>query len=108
MGGQGMRFGQTGMHALESQFTSGAEKQGLDTCEGEDHAQKKIGRRAGRGTGQKTLREFCDDEGINLSWAVERLNGAGFTAKETMTMREIANEFAMHPSELRGILLDNR
>ena len=108
MGGQGMRFGQTGMRALESQFTSGAEKQGLDKCEGEDHAQKKIGWRAGRGTGQKTLREFCDDEGINLSWAVERLNGAGFTAKETMTMREIANEFAMHPSELRGILLDNR
>jgi len=29
-------------------------------------------------------------------------------AKETMTMREIADEFAMHPSELRGILNDRQ
>ncbi len=99
-----MRFGQTGMHALESQFTSSAEKQSLDTCEGEDHAQQHIGRRAGRGTGQKTLREFCDDEGIDLSWAVEQLSRAGFAAKETMTMRKIADEFGIHPSGLRSIL----
>ena len=64
-------------------------------------------RRTGRGTG-KTLREFCDDEGIDLSWAVEQLCGAGFTAKETMTMREIADEFSVHPSELRSILNDRQ
>lgn len=93
---------------MESQFTSGAEEQDLDTCEGIDHAQQQIGRRAGRGIGRKTLKKFCDDEGINLSLAFEQLSKAGFTAKETMTMREIADEFAMHPSELRGILLDNR
>ncbi len=103
-----MRFGQSGMRALESQFTSGTEKQGLDTCDGEDHAQQKIERRAGRGTGQKTLREFCNDEGIDLSWAVEQRSRVDFTAKETMTMRKIADEFAMHPSELRGILNDRQ
>lgn len=107
-GEQGRHFGQSGMRALESQFTSGTEKQGLDTCEGEDHAEQKIGRRAGRGTGQKTLREFCDDEGIDLSWATEQLSRAGFTAKEKMTMRKIADEFGMHPSELRGILNDRQ
>jgi len=105
---QGRHFGQASIRALENQFSLGAEQQGLDTCEGEEHEKQQTGRRAGRGTGQKTLKEFCTDEGIDLSWAVERLNGAGFTAKETMTMREIANEFTMHPSELRGILLDNR
>ena len=107
-GEQGRRFGQAGIRELESQFTSGAEDQDLDTSEGVDHAQQQIGRRAGRGTGQKTLREFCDDEGIDLLWAVELLSRAGFTAKETMTMRLIADEFAMHPSELRGILLDRQ
>jgi hypothetical protein len=107
-GEQGRHFGQSGMRALERQFTSSAEKQGLDTCEDEDHAQQHIGRRAGRGTGQKTLRKFCDDEGIDLSWATEQLSRAGFTAKETMTMRKIADEFAMHPSELRGILNDRQ
>lgn len=107
-GEQGRHFGQSGMRALESQFTSGAEKQGLDTCDGEDHAQQKIERRAGRGARQKTLREFCDDEGIDLSWAVEQLNKAGCTAKETMTMRKIADEFGMYPSELRGILNDRQ
>ncbi len=107
-GEQSRRFGQTDMRALESQFTSGAEKQGLDTCEGEDHAQQKTGRRAGRGTGQKTLREFCNDEGIDLSRVVEQLSGVGFTAKETMTMREIADEFSVHPSDLRNILHDRQ
>lgn len=105
---QGRRFGQAGMRALERQFSPGTEARVPDTCGDEEHAKQQAGHRAARGTGQKTLEEFCTDEWINLSWAIERLSKAGFTVKEKMTMREIANEFSMHPSELRGILLDNR
>ncbi|MHC4174526.1 MAG: DUF4405 domain-containing protein [Planctomycetota bacterium] len=103
-GKQGRRFGQTGMGVLESQFTSGVKEQGLDTCWGEDHAQQQIGRQAGRGTGQKTLRQFCNDERIELSWALSRLRNEGFTDRETMTMREIADGAGIHPRELRAVL----
>jgi len=85
------------------------QEQREDIREGESHVrQQQIGRGAGRGTGQKTLREFCDDEGIDLLWAVERLRRAGFTATGTMTMRDIADEHAMHPRELRDILHDRQ
>ena len=107
-GGQGRRFGQTDMRALESQSTSDAEQQGVDTHQGEEHTGQQGGRRTGKGTGQKTLREFCDDEGIDFSWATEQLSRAGFTAKETMTMRKIADEFSVHPSELRSILQERQ
>lgn len=105
---QGRHFGQVGMHVLERQFTLDAEDKALDKCEDEKHTKQQNGHRAGRGTGQKTLKEFCTDEGINLPRVVEQLSRAGFTAKETMTMREIADEFGMHPSELRGILNDRQ
>jgi Domain of unknown function (DUF4405) len=56
------------------------------------------------GMGQKTLRQFCADEGIELSWALSRLRDEGLTARETMTMRQIADGASVHPRELRGIL----
>ena len=106
---QGKHFGQAGMRALESRFTlDPEEEQDLDKCEGEEHEKQQTGRRTGRGTGQKTLREFCNDEGIELSWAVEQLSRADFMAKETMPMREIADEFSVHPSESRNILHDRQ
>jgi hypothetical protein len=54
--------------------------------------------------GQKTLRQFCADEGINLSWAIARLQNQGLTVRETMTMREIADSVGVHPRELRSFL----
>ncbi len=56
------------------------------------------------GMGQKTLKQFCSDEGIALSWALSRLKDQGFTARETMTMREIADSAGVHPRELRNVL----
>jgi Domain of unknown function (DUF4405) len=56
------------------------------------------------GMGQKTLRQFCADEGIELSWALSRLRDEGLTAMETMTMRQIADGAGVHPRELRAIL----
>ncbi|MHC4582269.1 MAG: DUF4405 domain-containing protein [Planctomycetota bacterium] len=60
--------------------------------------------RAGGGMGQKTLRQFCSDEGAELTWAMLRLRNEGFTVQDTMTMRQIADGAGIHPRELRGIL----
>ena len=59
----------------------------------------------GAGMGQKTLGQFCQDEKIELSWAILRLQSEGFTANRTMTMREIADGTGVHPSQLRSLLL---
>ncbi|TKJ36184.1 MAG: hypothetical protein CEE38_12200 [Planctomycetes bacterium B3_Pla] len=61
---------------------------------------------AGRGgMGRQTLRQFCSDGGVELSWALSRLQNEGFTARDTMTMREIADGAGVHPRELRTVLL---
>jgi hypothetical protein len=54
--------------------------------------------------GQKTLKQFCSEEGIDLTSAVLILKNQGYTVRETMTMREIADSKGVHPSELRNIL----
>ena len=54
--------------------------------------------------GQKTLQQFCSEEGIDLTSAVLILKNQGYTVRETMTMREIADSKGVHPSELRNIL----
>ncbi len=56
------------------------------------------------GMGRKTLRQFCRDERIELSWAISRLRNEDFTVRDTMTMREIADVAGVHPRELRNIL----
>ena len=60
--------------------------------------------RTGGGMGRMTLRQFCSDEGIDLTWAIMRLRNEGFTAEDTMTMRQIADGAGVHPRELRDIL----
>lgn len=58
----------------------------------------------GSGMGQKTLKQFCHEEGIELSSAITLLKNDGFTVRERMTMREIADSKWVHPRELRNIL----
>ncbi len=58
----------------------------------------------GLGMGQKTLKQFCEEEKIELPWAVARLKYQGFLVRETMTMREIASSKGVHPRDLRDIL----
>jgi len=58
----------------------------------------------GFGMGQKTLRQYCTEQGVELSWAISRLQSKGFTARETMTLRQIADSAGVHPRELRSIL----
>ena len=51
-----------------------------------------------------TLGELCRSEGIELNWAVKRLREEGFAAQASMTIREIADQAGVHPSELRDVL----
>lgn len=60
--------------------------------------------RVGAGMGRKMLKQFCSDEGIELTWAISQLKNQGVTARETMTMREIADALGVHPRELRVVL----
>lgn len=57
-----------------------------------------------RGMGQMTLSEFCQNEGVELTWAILRLRNEGLAAEGTMTTREIADGAGVHPRELRDIL----
>jgi len=82
---------------------SGQEQQQVGFCE-EGQAQLRGPGAAQGGMGHKTLRQFCNDERIELSWALSRLRNEGFTARETMTIREIADGAGVHPRELRTVL----
>ena len=82
---------------------SGQEQQYVGFCE-EGRAQVPGPGAAHGGMGHITLRKFCNDERIELSWALSRLRNEGFTARETMTMREIADGAGIHPRELRAVL----
>jgi len=103
-GGQGWRGGragvQYGQNFLGSTGTSAAGR----SSDLKRQAQSPIQSTAPYGIGQKTLRQFCADEGIELSWAVSRLRNEGFTVREAMTMREIADSAGVHPRELRSVL----
>jgi hypothetical protein len=85
------------------QSYSGQEQQQVGPCE-QGQAQEHGPGPAQGGMGQKTLRQFCSDERIELSWALSRLRNEGFTVRDTMTMREIADGAGVHPRELRAVL----
>jgi hypothetical protein len=58
----------------------------------------------GGGMGRKTLKQFCEDEGLDLTVSLERLRAAGLEADAEMTMRDIATRGGLRPPDLRGIL----
>jgi hypothetical protein len=60
---------------------------------------------AGGGMGWKTLKQFCSDEGIELTNALAQLQGKGFKATAEQTLREIAvNNGYSKPFELVDLL----
>ncbi len=103
-GGQGWRGGRASLQQAQSYFGSPARIAAGNSRDLECQAQSPIQSTAPYGMGQKTLKQFCSDEGIELSWAVSHLRNEGFTAREAMTMREIADGAGVHPRELRTIL----
>ena len=58
----------------------------------------------GRGFGRMTLKEYCDEMGLNVNTAVKKLKDAGFKADPDMTMRAIADIAGTHPSEIRTLI----
>jgi len=81
------------------QGLTGQEAQHIDSCE----SQASLSGRGAGGMGRKTLRQFCSDEGIELSWAVSHLKAQRLSVRETMTMRQIADAAGVHPSALRTL-----
>jgi len=58
----------------------------------------------GRGFGRMTVSQYCDQMGVDKATAMQGLQSAGFKGSENMTLREIADEAGVHPSEVRRIL----
>ncbi len=58
----------------------------------------------GGGMGRLTLQQYCDQEGLDVQTALERLRQAGLEAKPTMLIRDIATKGNLHPSAIRDIL----
>lgn len=51
-----------------------------------------------------TLAEYCEQTGLDLTTATDKLKQAGLTVSDTMVMRDIAGSAGLHPSDLRGLL----
>jgi hypothetical protein len=58
----------------------------------------------GRGFGKMTLKQYCEQMGLDLNTAVEKLQDAGIKADPDMTIRGIADSVSRHPSEIRDII----
>jgi hypothetical protein len=59
---------------------------------------------AGRGFGQMTLSQYCQQVGLDVETAIGKLNKEGFQAESNMTIRAIADSVGAHPSEIRGVI----
>jgi len=58
----------------------------------------------GGGMGRKTLARFCADEGRDVGVVLEQLRAGGIEATAEMTLREIAEDNDMRPSDLAEIM----
>jgi hypothetical protein len=102
-GGHGWgRGGQVREHMIESDVREQPQAEIHD--HEEEHTPGAGRSRGGYGMGRKTLKQFCDEEGIQLSSAISLLKREGYTVQESMTMRQIADSKGIHPSRLRDLL----
>ncbi len=58
----------------------------------------------GYGIGRLTLRQYCEQQDLDLEKTVQKLRDKGFKAEPDMTVREIAATGGVHPSAMRDIL----
>jgi len=58
----------------------------------------------GGGFGRMTLSQYCAQGEMDVAEAVKKLKEAGFEAGADMTMRTIADNAGVHPSEIRMVL----
>jgi hypothetical protein len=58
----------------------------------------------GYGIGRLTLRQYCEQQSLDLEKIAQKLREKGFKAEPDMTVREIAATGGVHPSAMRDIL----
>jgi len=68
------------------------------------HGGDRTGQGQQGGFGQQTLRQACASMGIDESAAMDVLEKAGIKASGEKTIRQIADENGVHPSQIRQIL----
>ncbi|MBN1816486.1 MAG: DUF4405 domain-containing protein, partial [Sedimentisphaerales bacterium] len=56
------------------------------------------------GFGRMTLQEYCGQANLDVEAVVQKLKNAGFQATPDMTIRAIADNAGVHPSEVRNVL----
>ena len=59
---------------------------------------------SGRGFGKMTLKQYCEQTGLDTNTAIKKLQDAGIKAGTDMTIRGIADSAGRHPSEIRAII----
>ena len=58
----------------------------------------------GSGFGRLTLKQYCQQAGLDLDAAVRKLNDNGYKASPDMTMRAIADSAGVRPSQVREVI----
>jgi hypothetical protein len=58
----------------------------------------------GQGFGRLTVKQYCEQAGLDIETCVARLKKAGFEATPEMTFRAIADAAGVRPSEVRAVL----
>lgn len=58
----------------------------------------------GYGMGRLTLRQYCEQQNLDLAKTLQELREKGFRAETDMTIREIAATGGVHPSAMRDLL----
>ena len=54
--------------------------------------------------GRLTLKQYCQTNNLDIEPALEKLMAAGAIVNENMSMREIADQLGVHPSEIKTII----
>ena len=86
-----------------------------ETCEiaGDSHTQEAphsqslqrgSGGGGGRGLGQMTLAQLCQEESVDMETALARLREQNIEASGDHPIREIANQLGMHPRDILGFI----
>jgi len=58
----------------------------------------------GYGIGRLTLRQYCEQQNLDLEKTVQKLREKGFRPEPDMTLRDIAGTGGVHPSAMRDII----
>jgi len=67
-------------------------------------AKRQDPQQGGYGIGRLTLRQYCQQQNLDLEKSLQKLREKGFRPEPDMTLREIAATGGIHPSALRDVL----